>query len=328
MKMSERFYTTSLHKFLDIEDTNSVIGQLMSSGTHLWLVDVDGKLNYSRCERAWEARQNNIQTLVFLPISPGGVIEVGSLDVIKEDRSLIDLTYSIFGAGGDGNMNITSRNSNRRSAPATAVPRSSPAEAERKRRDRLSQRLCTLRAVVPNVSKMDRASLLSDAVDYINKLKSRVSLLEDNLGVLQNRIPTVAHLQDQNLHQPERQNNPAVNSLLYNQHLQQPGDQNPTVPVPQLAAMVNTNMQLKVEVKLLGAEMIVQAQSSGLDYPAAKLMNVLRDLNLVISNATISNVDVDGFVLQNVVVKRPPEGNGFIGTQEGLTNAILQRLQI
>ncbi|XP_021757534.1 transcription factor bHLH14-like [Chenopodium quinoa] len=193
MVMSERFYTASLHKFLDIEDTNSVIGRLMSSGTHLWLVDVDGKLNYSRCERAREARLNNIQTLVFLPISPNGVIEVGSLDVIKEDRSLIDLTYSMFGARGDGNMNITSRNSKRRTAPATAVPQSSPVEAERKRRERLNQRFCTLRAVVPNVSKMDRASLLSDAVVYINKLKSRVSLLEDNLRVLQNRNPTAAH---------------------------------------------------------------------------------------------------------------------------------------
>ncbi|KAJ0558259.1 putative transcription factor bHLH family [Helianthus annuus] len=51
-------------------------------------------------------------------------------------------------------------------------------EAERQRRENLNKRFYALRSVVPNVSKMDKASLLADAVCYINELKQKVDELE------------------------------------------------------------------------------------------------------------------------------------------------------
>ncbi|XVF13624.1 hypothetical protein REPUB_Repub08aG0223700 [Reevesia pubescens] len=47
-------------------------------------------------------------------------------------------------------------------------------EAERQRREKLNQRFYSLRAVVPNVSKMDKASLLGDAISYINELRTKL----------------------------------------------------------------------------------------------------------------------------------------------------------
>ena len=51
-------------------------------------------------------------------------------------------------------------------------------EAERQRREKLNQRFYALRAVVPNISKMDKASLLGDAITYINDLQSKIRVME------------------------------------------------------------------------------------------------------------------------------------------------------
>ncbi|KAG2300891.1 hypothetical protein Bca52824_037363 [Brassica carinata] len=54
--------------------------------------------------------------------------------------------------------------------------------SERKRRERLNQRIYALRAIVPVITKMNKNGTLSDAVDYINELLVEKQNLEDELS--------------------------------------------------------------------------------------------------------------------------------------------------
>ncbi|XP_058069571.1 transcription factor bHLH18-like [Magnolia sinica] len=51
--------------------------------------------------------------------------------------------------------------------------------AERKRREKLSQRFIALSAIVPGLKKMDKASVLGDAIKYVKQLQDRLKTLED-----------------------------------------------------------------------------------------------------------------------------------------------------
>jgi bHLH-MYC and R2R3-MYB transcription factors N-terminal/Helix-loop-helix DNA-binding domain len=60
-------------------------------------------------------------------------------------------------------------------------------EAERQRREKLNQRFYALRAVVPNISKMDKASLLGDAITYITDMQKKLREMEEEMGRLDPR---------------------------------------------------------------------------------------------------------------------------------------------
>ncbi|XVF47613.1 hypothetical protein PTKIN_Ptkin03bG0124000 [Pterospermum kingtungense] len=72
--------------------------------------------------------------------------------------------------------------------------------SERNRRKKLNERLFALRAVVPNISKMDKASIIKDAIDYIQELheqenKIQAEIIELESGKL-NKNPGYEYEQD------------------------------------------------------------------------------------------------------------------------------------
>ncbi|OIW12297.1 hypothetical protein TanjilG_06086 [Lupinus angustifolius] len=80
--------------------------------------------------------------------------------------------------GDNNNNNGGSQKGNRKKkvAPAKNLM------AERRRRKRLNDRLYMLRSVVPKISKMDRASILGDAIEYLKDLIEKINDLHNELG--------------------------------------------------------------------------------------------------------------------------------------------------
>lgn len=168
-------------------------------------------------------------------------------------------------------------------------------EAERQRREKLNHRFYALRAVVPNVSRMDKASLLSDAVSYIRELKVKIDDLESQL--LQRESKKVK--------------------------LEISDNHSTTTSVDQArpsSAGSGGGFNLEVETKIMGSDAMIRVQSENVNHPAAKLMSSLRDLDLQLHHASMSCVN--DLMLQDIVV-RVPDG---LRTEDALRSALLRRL--
>ncbi|XP_055822419.1 transcription factor bHLH35-like isoform X2 [Solanum dulcamara] len=57
--------------------------------------------------------------------------------------------------------------------------------SERNRRKKLNERLFALRSVVPNISKMDKASIIKDAIDYIEELHKEERRIRGEISELE-----------------------------------------------------------------------------------------------------------------------------------------------
>ncbi|XP_013673247.1 transcription factor bHLH35 isoform X1 [Brassica napus] len=68
---------------------------------------------------------------------------------------------------------------------AASSPASKNIVSERNRRQKLNQRLFALRSVVPNITKMDKASIIKDAISYIQGLQNEESKLEAKIRELE-----------------------------------------------------------------------------------------------------------------------------------------------
>ncbi|XP_062198234.1 transcription factor ICE1-like [Phragmites australis] len=94
----------------------------------------------------------------------GGVEESGK----KDGKDSIANSTVTGGGTGDGK-------GKRKGLPAKNLM------AERRRRKKLNDRLYMLRSVVPKISKMDRASILGDAIEYLKELLQKINNLQNEL---------------------------------------------------------------------------------------------------------------------------------------------------
>lgn len=177
-------------------------------------------------------------------------------------------------------------------------------EAERQRREKLNQRFYALRAVVPNVSKMDKASLLADAISHINDMKSKIETLESDKGGLQSQINKL------------KKDHVTTNKELDHHQLDLKASN----------SNANSNSSrgrcagMEIDIKVVGWEAIIRVQSNKKNHPAARLMAALREIDVDVLYASVQVVN--DLMIQQLSAKM----SSVIYTQEQLTTALFAQL--
>ncbi|KAL1828654.1 hypothetical protein ACET3Z_007066 [Daucus carota] len=334
----EWFYLNSISRSLP---AGGAAAKSFISGNYVWL-DGYQELGSCECERAREALIHGVRTMICFPTAHG-VVEMGSSVRINQDLVLVQKIKSLiaisttpglvqeqqdkgllldvytnnvkklddhqqkfqtpkieiisFANTNDRNENAKIQKVGKKRGRKPSVGKDRPinhVEAERQRREKLNSKFYALRAVVPNVSKMDKASLLGDAVSYINDLKTKLEDLESHKN------------------SPPPPPPPQLNACSTSTSAVSDVDE---------ATTMSTDDD-EVEVKLVGTDAMIRVRCKNNNYPGAKLMNALRELELEVNHASMSSFDQ--LMLIDVVIKVPSEG--CLRSEDALRQAIVSSL--
>ncbi|CAN1342852.1 Transcription factor bHLH25 [Linum perenne] len=94
--------------------------------------------------------------------------------------------------------------------------------AERKRREKLNQRLIELSSLVPGLKKKDKASILEDAINYMKHLQEKIKQLEEDMitkkkmsGSIESVVLIKKHQQlpSFDIHDHDYSNDPFLNEI-------------------------------------------------------------------------------------------------------------------
>ncbi|KAI4322328.1 hypothetical protein L6164_022033 [Bauhinia variegata] len=85
----------------------------------------------------------------------------------------------------DSSATTNTASTSANTTPRRKADRSKTLISERRRRGQMKEKLYALRSLVPNISKMDKASIVGDAVSYVQKLQAQAKKLKAEVAGLE-----------------------------------------------------------------------------------------------------------------------------------------------
>ncbi|KAG9143993.1 hypothetical protein Leryth_013882 [Lithospermum erythrorhizon] len=220
--------TTNESAFQIIEDLSYFIFSSEIDYEQLFdLVSVDNN-NADETAAEFQETYNNLENIIS-----GGSFEDENQVVFPGQESLLDFDFDFSSVlepdfvlneppgegnnvGGEGNENDGDEYTDAPTTPSpsqgkrnTKSDRSRIINSERKRRGTMKEKLYQLRALVPNITKMDRASIIADAVKYVQDLQMKAKALKTE-------IESMESSDEGNINQPESIHNPDEPKLSEN----------------------------------------------------------------------------------------------------------------
>ncbi|XP_054809012.1 transcription factor bHLH25-like isoform X2 [Prosopis cineraria] len=132
--------------------------------------------------------------------------------------------------------------------------------AERRRREKLNQKFITLSSIIPGLKKMDKASVLGDAIEYVKQLKEREKILEEQVAM--NRKESAVLTRRTILFADDDDKSP-------------PSDE---IPDKSLA---------EIEARVLGKDVLIRIQCEKHNGCEAKILREFENLRLTVHSSSI-----------------------------------------
>ncbi|KAK4416383.1 Transcription factor [Sesamum alatum] len=142
--------------------------------------------------------------------------------------------------------------------------------AERRRRELLSKRFAILSGMVPGLTKMDKTSVLGDAIKYLNQLQERVKTLEDQAA--KQTMESVVLVKKSQITEDDDEDSGSSNEK---------DDCPKKQPLPE------------IEVRICNTQIVVRIQCAKLKGVVARLLSQVEKIHLTILNTIVVTLGND-----------------------------------
>ncbi|KAF5947921.1 hypothetical protein HYC85_013878 [Camellia sinensis] len=176
--------------------------------------------------------------------------------------------------------------------------------AERRRREKLNERFVILRSLVPFVTKMDKASILGDTIEYVKQLRKKILDLEARAR----EIEIDPEISDLNLKEPREKRKLRIVEVNGGGGKATKAVDSESPPPPPQAVV---GVAVQVQVSIIESDALVEMQCLHREGLLLEMMVVLRDLRLEVTavQSSLANgvfvAELRAKVKQNVSGKKP-----------------------